>query len=103
MRKECCILSSPKYSLAFSLKKVKRLQSISMSSLKKELSQKSPVLTGLLQGECGPNGSKWKSSFVVMAAAIHLKAKNQRLCLLQSLIGGIYYTVDMHQKLLVLN
>ena len=41
-----------------------------MSSLKKELSQKSPVLTGLLQGECGPNGSKWKSSFVVMAAAI---------------------------------
>ena len=92
MRKEYSILSSPKYSLAFCVKKVKKLQSVSMTSLERELSQKAPILTAVLQGACGPNGSKSKSSFVVMAAAILLKAKNKRLCLLQSLIGGILYS-----------
>lgn len=81
VNKECCVLSSPKYSSAFQVPDVRKLESVNPKALEKELSQKAPVLLSVLKAACGSMyaDSRHKTPSAVMAASIHVNAHNKQL------------------------
>lgn len=70
------------------------LKGFDIEALHKELVTKAPVLFAVLQAAGTPTHTKkaLQHNMTTMAAAVLLKARSQKMCMLQTLVGTILYT-----------
>ena len=93
VKQECRALAASKQSSAFRVTSINKLKTLDLTMLENELASKAPVLCSVLNAASTHSKSKDACrAYPLMAASILLKARNRRLCLLQSIIGAILYT-----------
>lgn len=100
VQQECASLCGrmPSKSL-FKLSKLKQLKQFDLNALNSELASRAPVLFTILKAAASKSPKQTpRRSMITMAAAVLLKARSQKMCMVQTLVSNILYSGHASKK-----